>query len=551
VRRVLRALLPVALALVIAGTAFAATRSRAGDGALSVPASVGAPLVRAPGTDAPVPAVDAGVAVDALAHAPSGRSGIPAVDATIDATLRFDPAVIAALGAVSWDGTVDCTAARARPLDAAAMAAAFAATRPPLHSAFAPAQADAAGRHDQYALVFGRGRRGGAAATARAWRIDVAGNRITGASTYCGFADVLFEPPLTQVERYLLLPPVADLPPPVALHANPPATGRAALDAIVAEALAGNAGALTRRLRASDVACSAGEAPPFAAPPCDGGRAEGELVSSVAVAECGHVRLADLDAARGELASLLEGPAFALHAIAALPAGYAAAGDMLVLLSRETRRYNWASLGLVVDGDAITGLLQSCGDGRPEWLYPPTVLVGPFADASSGYGPTWSGIPVVDRAIVAISNSDRARLLESFDPVLIGCVAEAIGVGSPPLCLDDEAPGTLVPVIPVTGCEGGYLREAEFGALADTLARMAPRLYAVTAPPRGFAEFWRLADYTLLIFDAEAAAPSAAYPTIAISGSGIAGFSSGCGASLTSNLLRPSSTPEFVLPPPS
>ncbi|MDA0366726.1 MAG: hypothetical protein O2843_12820, partial [Chloroflexi bacterium] len=287
---------------------------------------------------------------------------------------------------------------------------------------------------------------------------------------------------------------------------------------------------------------------PVAAPPCDGGRSNGERLSVIPLHVCGRIQFVDLAAARDRLTSLLEGPAPALHAIASPPPVHVAGGDALVLLSRETRRYNWTSFGLVVAGDTISALVLPCGDGRPEWLYPPVVFAGPFADAVNDNGPTWSGIPVVDRAIVAISNGDPERLRGSFDAVLIGCVAESSGIGSPPLCLANETPGTLVPVLPIVSCEIEYVREQGFEQLAERLAGIAPRLYAVTAPPRGFAELWRLAHYTLLLVDA--AGGSDRYPTIAISETGIAGFATGCDSSLTSNLLRPAIDPNFLIAPP-
>jgi hypothetical protein len=250
------------------------------------------------------------------------------------------------------------------------------------------------------------------------------------------------------------------------------------------------------------------------------------------------------------VATLLVALPPSLHAIAALPAGYLPAGEALVLLSWETRRYNWASAGLVVADEAISGLVLGCGTGRPEWLYPPTVVAGPFPGAVDGSGPTWSGIGAVDRVIVALSNGNAVRIGELLDPVLIGCVAESMAISSPPLCLEGEAPGTLVPVLPVTDCAVAYIRAQDFDALVAALARIAPRLYAVTAPPRGFADLWQLADYTLLVFDAAADSPAAAFPTIAVSASGIAGFASGCDASLTANLLRPSPAPRFLVGPP-
>lgn len=547
-RRALRLFMTVATALLLAMLAFVGSRSATGDGPFSTPSDLAAaplagtaPPGAAPGTGLTVP-------LDTLAHAPSGRTGIARVDAAVDALVTFDAGALAALAGVTWEGIDDCATTRPRALDARTMTDAFASARPPLHSLFTSDPVEAI-QGERYSVVFGHGRRSGAGiAEPRAWRIDVSDGRVSGVAVYCGFTDVLFEPQLGEIERYLLLPPERDLPPPVALYAAAPTTGRLALDTIVSEAVAGDAAALAVRLSASALACATTEGGPIAAPRCDGGRSNGARVSVIPLHVCGRIEFVDLAAARDRLTSQLEGPAPALHAIATPPPVPVAGGDALVLLSRETRRYNWTSFGLVVAGDALSALVLPCGDGRPEWLYPPLVLAGPFADAVNDSGPTWSGIPVVDRAIVAISNGDAARLRDSFDPVLIGCVAEPSGIGSSPLCLANETPGTLVPVLPIVSCEIEYVREQAFVQLAQRLAGMAPRLYAVTAPPRGYAELWRLAHYTLLLFDA--AAGSDRYPTIAISEAGIAGFATGCGGSLTSNLLRPAIDPKFLVAPP-
>jgi hypothetical protein len=132
----------------------------------------------------------------------------------------------------------------------------------------------------------------------------------------------------------------------------------------------------------------------------------------------------------------------------------------------------------------IVGLRLRCGDPNrfpamplppdPEFLLPPLGLHPPE---------TRTGIEEVDAVIAALINADPEALVALLRYSAVACVPEHEGIGSRPVCADDEPPNTLVEVLPGSVCEGYYTRPAEAEAQVRALAEEWRQLYAVVLNP--------------------------------------------------------------------
>lgn len=102
----------------------------------------------------------------------------------------------------------------------------------------------------------------------------------------------------------------------------------------------------------------------------------------------------------------------------------------------------------------------------------------PSATATAGARRT--GNAAIDSVLAAIESRDAAKLAALGAFVETGCTS-APGLGGPPKCTTGQAPGTVVRVFPVAGCEGGYIEPAQLqSTLTREVTSQNPHVYAVT-----------------------------------------------------------------------
>ncbi len=183
--------------------------------------------------------------------------------------------------------------------------------------------------------------------------------------------------------------------------------------------------------------------------------------------------------------------------------------------------------------------------GEPGWAAAEFLEYLPAPEEPPKYGVTvypadvQTGIPAVDRVLDALRSRDSQQLADVIDYLLIGCVAEQMGIGSRPLCAEGEAIGTLIRVFPGSQCEGFY-RSPE-GAIRHIigLAVRAPRVYALSRTGSS-SDDWPSGDYALAM-----TLSSGFGVTLFVGDEGIIRTSGSCGA------LAPGQADdaEYILPP--
>ncbi len=155
-----------------------------------------------------------------------------------------------------------------------------------------------------------------------------------------------------------------------------------------------------------------------------------------------------------------------------------------------------------------------------------------------------TGVSVVDAFIAAMLSGDTATLETLIDYGEIGCVAQADGIGSPPICEPGEAPGTLVKVIGFSNCEGGYSTEGNVMRSLGFWTTAGPRLFSVSHRSGGgyavLFTFERWADGTTRQGPATGTA-------FLLSDAGVRATVSGCAVSARALALQ---YPDYVIPPP-
>ena len=104
---------------------------------------------------------------------------------------------------------------------------------------------------------------------------------------------------------------------------------------------------------------------------------------------------------------------------------------------------------------AVTFLAIACDNGDDNsGPKVPDLQLHPDPTATDLPSGALTGIPELDSVLGALFSGDEEAIqaLVAFTPV--ACEVEAIGLGSPPQCLDDEPDGALVDVYPHGYCEG-------------------------------------------------------------------------------------------------
>jgi hypothetical protein len=97
-----------------------------------------------------------------------------------------------------------------------------------------------------------------------------------------------------------------------------------------------------------------------------------------------------------------------------------------------------------------------------------------------------SGVEEVDRIVQAVLRGDAVKLAELTGYSHVPCASQPPSppkVGDPPKCEADQADGTVVEALPVTGCEGGWAQPADaVPSYQDAIAGRLATLSAVYVP---------------------------------------------------------------------
>ncbi len=449
--------------------------------------------------------------------APDGRTSDPALNALIEHLLSDDAVALERrFGTLdareSGGGTTDD-----RMLPASQWAPRLAAAARSLY-AVAPDQPQAGPRHavDVVLAVDSPEAHEG-------WRFAVAGNDVVDLT-------ILQDPRYAAggpLEDFLVLPPAKDLPQPpagYAFAAGVPETGVPSVDTLVGALAAHDAAALTAAARYK----------------------QGTLPAR-------HCNVdQSLDA--GDVASRFESlaiQAYALQAVATVPDGFQPPADHLLVVVLETAPYRWTQAGLLEAGGQIVGLLTECVP------YPPRAFIVPppsASDAAIDPGRR-SGVAAVDAVLDALAAKDCAALVAAIDFSEVGCVVAPSGIGSPPLCRADEAPGAPVAVLPSAQCEGGYVRRDEMDGLLDFLLPVDWRLYAVVdrGPVAPATDGFFRGQVAAVLVPAGNDAQHGAL-LLYLNDRGITTIQTGCGQDSPATQIGRASTdgaPNFLLAPPT
>lgn len=105
------------------------------------------------------------------------------------------------------------------------------------------------------------------------------------------------------------------------------------------------------------------------------------------------------------------------------------------------------------DGGDPTPTAQRSPSAQPTARTPRTTAASPTAVSDNVALPR-----VVSQAIDLMLAGDYAAVEELFAFQMVACAVDVTGAGGPPECEADETDGTEVEVLPVSQCEGAYLR---------------------------------------------------------------------------------------------
>ena len=264
-------------------------------------------------------------------------------------------------------------------------------------------------------------------------------------------------------------------------------TGVAPIDRVIDDVLTSNLQALAAFTAPHPVACG-GEAqvgaPTVACPP---GTTAGDTVAAFTTAGC-TVSLVSADAAAGAISQTLSRlERIHLYAVVQrhpLPGDDWGGAPYLVVfgyVDGEARAF-------AVADDGITGVRQGCPGADSltdmlgsdaQYLLPPPDQGPPLVDVRGLSAPrgTESGDATVDAAIRAVLTTDAQGLAALMQTQRVACLEGGGGPGRLPPCPTGTASGTLIPVFPVSACEGGWA--TDLLAEATTIVGHGLRLHSV------------------------------------------------------------------------
>lgn len=116
-------------------------------------------------------------------------------------------------------------------------------------------------------------------------------------------------------------------------------------------------------------------------------------------------------------------------------------------------------LGESTQADGVTWAHVATLSGMSGWASLEFLDLGAAGATVTGTQPAGvrSGDAAVDRVLDALASGDRARIIALMEWTVVGCVAQPIGIGSPPKCPDDVPAGTKVETLPGACSEGFYI----------------------------------------------------------------------------------------------
>jgi hypothetical protein len=184
---------------------------------------------------------------------------------------------------------------------------------------------------------------------------------------------------------------------------------------------------------------------------------------------------------------------------------------------------------------AAVAFAIACGDGDDDGATPTAPSGTPTADAPAA-SPTprstptaeAGGVaPVVQQAIDLVLAGDYLSVEELFVYQMVACAVDVMGAGGPPECEADEADGTEVEVLPVSQCEGAYLRPQDV-FLAQRMRDQESALYAVYNAAT--ADIFPAGDYAVVFSYVRPAMPDTTLTLeLLMSDAGVVGVNFACG----------------------
>ena len=200
-------------------------------------------------------------------------------------------------------------------------------------------------------------------------------------------------------------------------------------------------------------------------------------------------------------------------------------------------------------------VFAACGDGDDTDAAPATgsptagptnVPRSPTPDASptpASDGP--SGIVSVDEAIEFMLAGDFEAVEGLFQFQDVACEVDVMGAGGPPQCQADEADGAEVEGLPVSQCEGAFLRADDI-FFAQRLRDQAMTLYAVFNAP---AVVYPEGDYAVLFSFVRPETPDQTLALeLMMDDEGVTGVNFGCGEDPATMVVRQELVDAVVAP---
>jgi hypothetical protein len=201
-------------------------------------------------------------------------------------------------------------------------------------------------------------------------------------------------------------------------------------------------------------------------------------------------------------------------------------------------------------------MLIACGDdddGTEDPTAAPTVTAEPTTarSATPSASPTTtgdgrSGISSVDEAIELVVAGDYQSVEELFVFQMVPCAVDVMGAGGPPECEADEADGTEVEVLPVSQCEGAYLRPQDV-FFAQRLRDQELALYAVYNAAN--ADIFPAGEYAVFFSYVRPEMPDTTLTLeLLMSDAGVVGVNFGCGEDPATLVSQQGLTEAIVAP---
>lgn len=148
----------------------------------------------------------------------------------------------------------------------------------------------------------------------------------------------------------------------------------------------------------------------------------------------------------------------------------------------------------------------ACGDGdeNGSGAVTPTATAPAASPTSDGPAPTPTATPggvdddiaILHTIVSAVARGDRAALDELVALQSVPCTT-AQGAGGPPKCEPGEPDGTVVDVLALASCEGGWARESQIPSTMAQLFDGITRVHSTWATTDGI--YPDVGDYAVIV----------------------------------------------------